>query len=45
MQQSLRPAPVSGAGAIYVMHASQKRSQRTARLDIELARSRFNSLM
>ena len=33
------------ADAIYVLHAFQKKSQRTARLDIELARSRFNGLM
>ena len=33
------------AEAVYVLHAFQKKSQRTARLDIELARSRFNSLM
>lgn len=33
------------AEAIYVLHAFQKKSQRTARLDIELARSRFRSLM
>jgi phage-related protein len=31
--------------AVYVLHAFQKKSQRTARLDIELARSRFRSLM
>jgi phage-related protein len=31
--------------AIYVLHAFQKKSQRTARLDIELARSRFKSLV
>ena len=33
------------AEAVYVLHAFQKKSQRTARLDMELARSRFNSLM
>jgi phage-related protein len=33
------------AEAAYVLHAFQKKSRRTARLDIELARSRFNSLM
>lgn len=33
------------AEAVYVLHAFQKKSQRTARLDIELARSRFRSLM
>ena len=33
------------ADAISVLHAFQKKSQRTARLDIELARSRFNGLM
>jgi phage-related protein len=33
------------AEAIYVLHAFQKRSQRTARLDVELARARFKSLM
>jgi phage-related protein len=33
------------ADAVYVLHAFQKKSQRTARLDIELARSRFKSLM
>jgi phage-related protein len=33
------------AEAIYVLHAFQKKSQRTARLDIELARSRFKILM
>jgi phage-related protein len=33
------------AEAVYVLHAFQKKSQPTARLDIELARSRFNSLM
>jgi phage-related protein len=33
------------AEAVYVLHAFQKKSQRTARLDIELARSRFKSLM
>jgi phage-related protein len=31
--------------AVYVLHAFQKKSQRTARLDIELARSRFKSLV
>ena len=31
--------------AIYVLHAFQKKSERTARLDMELARSRFRSLM
>lgn len=31
--------------AIYVLHAFQKKSQRTARLDIELARIRFRTLM
>jgi phage-related protein len=33
------------AEAIYVLHAFQKKSQRTARLDIELARTRFKILM
>jgi phage-related protein len=33
------------AEAIYVLHAFQKKSQRTARLDVELARARFKSLM
>ena len=33
------------AEAIYVLHVFQKKSQRTARLDIELARSRFKSLL
>jgi len=33
------------ADAIYVLHAFQKKSQRTARLDMELARARFKSLM
>ena len=32
------------ADAIYVLHAFQKKSQRTAMLDIELARSRFRQL-
>ena len=32
------------ADAIYVMHAFQKKTQRTALLDIELARSRFRQL-
>ena len=36
---------VKFAEAVYVLHAFQKKSQRTARLDLELARSRFNSLM
>jgi len=33
------------AEAVYVLHAFQKKSQRTERLDIELARSRFSSVM
>jgi|SRR6266850_899885 len=33
------------AEAIYVLHAFQKKSQRTAQLDIELARRRFAALM
>lgn len=33
------------AEAVYVLHAFQKKSERTARLDIELARSRFRSLV
>ncbi len=33
------------AEAMYVLHAFLKKSQRTARLDMELARSRFASLM
>ena len=33
------------AEAIYVLHAFQKKSQRTASLDVELARSRFKILM
>ena len=33
------------AEAIYVLHAFQKRSRRTALLDIELARSRFRNLV
>ena len=33
------------ADAVYVLHAFQKKSQRTARLDIELARGRFRSLV
>jgi phage-related protein len=33
------------AEAIYVLHAFQKKSQRTARLDVEFARARFKSLM
>ena len=32
------------ADAIYVLHAFQKKAQRTALLDIELARSRFRLL-
>ena len=32
------------ADAIYVLHAFQKKTQRTALLDIELARSRFRLL-
>ena len=31
--------------AVYVLHAFQKKSQRTALLDVELARSRFRNLM
>lgn len=31
--------------AVYVLHAFQKKSQRTARLDIELARLRYANLM
>jgi len=31
--------------AIYVLHAFQKKSRRTALLDIELARSRFRNLV
>ena len=34
----------SFADAIYVLHASQKKTQRTALLDFELARSRFRQL-
>ena len=34
----------SFADAIYVLHALQKKTQRTALLDIELARSRFRQL-
>lgn len=33
------------AEAIYVLHAFQKKSQRTARLDTELARSRLRNLL
>ena len=33
------------ADAIYVLHAFQKKTQRTALLDIELARSRFRQLV
>jgi phage-related protein len=33
------------AEAIYVLHAFQKKSRRTALLDIELARSRYRSLV
>jgi phage-related protein len=32
------------ADAIYVLHAFQKKTQRTAMLDIELAKSRFRQL-
>ena len=35
----------SFAHAIYVLHAFQKKTQRTALLDIELARSRFRQLV
>jgi phage-related protein len=31
-------------GAIYVLHAFQKKTQRTARSDIDLARSRFRQI-
>jgi phage-related protein len=33
------------AEAIYVLHAFEKKSRRTALLDIELARSRFRNLI
>ena len=33
------------AEAVYVLHAFQKKSRRTALLDIELARSRFRNLL
>lgn len=33
------------AESIYVLHAFQKNSRRTALLDIELARSRFRNLV
>ena len=33
------------AEAVYVLHAFQKKSQRVARLDIALARSRFRNLL
>jgi phage-related protein len=33
------------AEAVYVLHAFQKKSRKTARLDIELARLRFKRLM
>jgi phage-related protein len=32
------------SGAIYVLHAFQKKSRKTSRLDIELARARFAEL-
>lgn len=35
----------SRADAVYVLHAFQKKSQRTNRLDIELARVRYRNLM
>jgi phage-related protein len=31
--------------AVYVLHAFQKKSRKTARADIELARHRFRSLV
>ena len=31
--------------AVYVLHAFQKKSNKTARLDVEAARRRFNALM
>jgi len=33
------------AEAVYVLHAFQKKSQKTARTDIELARKRFTALI
>jgi phage-related protein len=33
------------AEAVYVLHAFQKKSQKTARTDIELARRRFRALI
>ena len=33
------------AEAVYVLHAFQKKSRKTARLDIELARLRFRRLI
>jgi phage-related protein len=36
---------IGGAFRVYVLHAFQKTSRRTARRDIELARLRFRSLV
>jgi phage-related protein len=33
------------AEAVYVLHAFQKKSRRTARLDVELARQRYRNLI
>ena len=33
------------AEAVYVLHAFQKKSRRTARLDVELARQRYRTLI
>ncbi|EQD80595.1 protein containing DUF891, partial [mine drainage metagenome] len=33
------------AGAIYVLHAFQKKTQATAKRDIEIARTRLRALM
>ena len=37
--------PARLADAIHVLHAFQKKTQRTARADIELARSRYTKLL
>jgi phage-related protein len=33
------------AGAVYVLHAFQKKTQKTSSLDIELARTRYKALV